>query len=72
VDRNFSTFFKLTALLALRRTEEGAMLLEALRRRCVADGCLAQLNSTDTIFGVCKIFQGNSSRLRARVSPGRS
>ena len=59
VDRNLCTVFKLSALVALRRTEEGAMLLEAYRRRCVADGQLAQLNSTDTIFGVCKILQGN-------------
>ena len=35
------------------------MLLEAYRRRCVADGHLWQLNSTDMIFGVCKILQGN-------------
>ena len=40
VDRNLSTAFKLFALVALRRTEEGAMLLEAHRRRCVADGHL--------------------------------
>ena len=59
VDRNFCTVFKLFALVALRRTEEGAMLLEAYRRRCVADGLIEQLNSTDTIFGVCKILQGN-------------
>ena len=38
VDRNPTTAFKLYALVALRRTEEGAMLLEAYRRRCVADG----------------------------------
>jgi len=30
-DRNLSTAFKLSALVALRRTEEGAMLLEAYR-----------------------------------------
>jgi hypothetical protein len=59
VDRNFSTAFKLYAMVALRRTEEGAMLLEAYRRRCVADGLIEQLNRTDTIFGVCKILQGN-------------
>ena len=35
------------------------MLLEAHRRRCVADGEIDQLNGTDTIFGVCKILQGN-------------
>src|SRR4029077_4746655 len=58
-DRNFSTAVKLFALVALRRTEEGAMLLEAHRRRCVADGQLDQLNSTDTVFGACKILQGN-------------
>jgi hypothetical protein len=34
-------------------------LLEAYRRRCVADGLIEQLNSTDTIFGACKLLQGN-------------
>ena len=58
-DRNFSTFFKLVALVSLRRTEEGAMLLEAFRRRSVEDGLIELLNSTDTIFGACKILQGN-------------
>ena len=59
VDRNLCTVSKLTALVLLRRTEEGAMLLEAHRRSCVADGQLARLSSTDTIFGVCKILRGN-------------
>jgi len=59
VDRNPGTVFKLSALVALRRTEEGAMLLEAYRRRCVADGLIEQLNGTDTTFGACKILQGN-------------
>jgi tetratricopeptide (TPR) repeat protein len=59
VDRNLSTAFKLNALVALRRTEEGATLLEEYRHRCVADGLLEQLNVTDTILGVCKILQGN-------------
>ena len=59
VDQNLCTVSKLTALVLLRRTEEGAMLLEAYRRCCVADGQLARLNITDTIFGVCKILQGN-------------
>jgi hypothetical protein len=58
VDRNLCSAFKLIALVALRRTEEGAMLLEAHRRRCVADGHLAQLNGTDLTFGACKIIQG--------------
>jgi hypothetical protein len=59
VDQNLSTGFKLSALVALRRTEEGAILLEAYRRRCVADGPIEQLTNTDTIFSACKIFQGN-------------
>jgi hypothetical protein len=58
-DRNLFTFFKLYALVLLRRTEEGAMLLEAYRGRCVADGLIEQLNGTDAIFGSCKILQGN-------------
>jgi hypothetical protein len=61
VDQNPGNAFKLFALVALRRTEEGAMLLDAYRRCCVADGLIAQLNGTDTIFGVCKILQGNIS-----------
>ena len=59
VDQNISIVSKLYALVALRRTEEGAMLLEAYRRRCVADGRLEQLNRTDAAFGACKILQGN-------------
>jgi tetratricopeptide (TPR) repeat protein len=59
VGQNLGTAFKIFDLVALRRTEEGAMLLEAYRRRCVADGLLEHLNGTDTIFGVCKILQGN-------------
>jgi hypothetical protein len=34
-------------------------LVEAYRRRCVADGLIEQLNNTDTTFGACKILQGN-------------
>jgi hypothetical protein len=59
VDRNPSTALKLSAVVALRRTEEGAVLLEAYRRRCVADGQLYLLTSTDTFFGACEIRQGN-------------
>jgi hypothetical protein len=58
-DRTLSTVCKLTALVLLQRTEEGAMLLEAYRRRCIADGLIELLNSTDTTFGVCKCLQGN-------------
>jgi hypothetical protein len=59
LDQSVCTFLKVSALVALRRTEEGAMLLEAFRRRCIADGQLQLLNSTDAIFGACKILQGN-------------
>jgi hypothetical protein len=59
VDRVTRLGMKLSALVLLRRSDEGAMLLEAHRRRCVADGYLTEVNMTDTIFGVCKIFQGN-------------
>jgi class 3 adenylate cyclase len=59
MDRNLCTGFKLFPLVALRRTEEGAKLLEAYRHCCVADGRLEHLNGTDTTFGMCKILQGN-------------
>jgi hypothetical protein len=59
VDRITALGMKLPVVVLLRRSEEGAMLLEAHRRRCVADGHLTDLNMTDTIFGVCKILQGN-------------
>jgi class 3 adenylate cyclase len=46
------------ALVLLRRTDEGAKLLEEHRRRCVENGYLYSLNGHDGIVGVCKIFQG--------------
>jgi hypothetical protein len=58
VDRLTTRGMKLSALVLLRRTE-GSMLLEAHRRHCVADGYLTELNMTDTVFGVCKLLQGN-------------
>jgi tetratricopeptide (TPR) repeat protein len=47
------------ALVLLRRTEEGAALLEDHRRRCIADGNLYTLAGSDAIVGVCKALQGN-------------
>ena len=47
------------ALVLLRRTEEGAALLEDHRRGCVADGNLYTLAGSDAIIGVCKALQGN-------------
>ena len=46
------------ALVLLRRTEEGAALLEDHRRGCVADGNLYTLAGSDAIIGVCKALQG--------------
>ena len=47
------------ALVLLRRTEEGAALLEDHRRRCIADGNLYTLAGSDAIVGVCKALQGS-------------
>jgi hypothetical protein len=57
-DRNATINAKGCALVLLRRTEEGAKLLEEDRRRCVADGDLYNLAGSDGVFGVCKILQG--------------
>ena len=48
------------ALVLLRRTEEGATLLEEGRRRSVRDGNLYSLIGSDAILGVCKVLQGNA------------
>jgi len=47
------------ALVLLRRTEEGAALLEENRQRSIANGYLAILAATDGILGVCQVLQGN-------------
>jgi hypothetical protein len=58
-DRKASINGKGCALVLLRRTEEGAKLLEDDRRRSVADGDLYQLVGSDGVVGVCKVLQGN-------------
>ena len=58
-DRNTAVIGKGCALVLLRRTEEGAQLLERDRRRCVADGDVYRLAGSDGIIGVCKVLQGN-------------
>ena len=58
-DRNLAINGKGCALVLLRRTEEGAKLLEGDRRRCVTDGDLYQMVGNDGIVGVCKVLQGN-------------
>jgi class 3 adenylate cyclase len=59
LDRETGINGKGCALVLLRQTDEGLKLLEGFRRRCVADGDLYSLNSSDGIIGVSKIIQGN-------------
>jgi hypothetical protein len=59
LDRSSAISAKGCALVLLRRTEEGAKLLEEQRRCCVADGFLYSVRGSDAIIGVCKILRGN-------------
>src|SRR5262249_26786325 len=43
----------------LRRTEEGAALLEENRQRCITNGNLTAVTASDGILGVCLVLQGN-------------
>jgi tetratricopeptide (TPR) repeat protein len=52
---------KAVALVLLRRTEEGAKLLEERRRPSIADGNNYNLAGTDSAVGVCEVLQGNIS-----------
>ena len=52
LDRTTAIAAKACALVLLRRTEEGATLLEEHRRRCVADGDPLYLVATDAMLGV--------------------
>lgn len=58
-DRNAATNGKGIALVLLRRTAEGAKLLQEFRRRSAATGDLYALVGSDAILGVCKVLQGN-------------
>jgi hypothetical protein len=57
-ERHEALMHKCAALIVLRRTEEGALILEEFRRRCAAVGVLVELSISDAIKGVCRIFQG--------------
>ena len=59
-DRNTAVIGKGCALVLLRRTEEGAQLLERDRRRCVADGDVYRLAGSDGIIG--NLYQSAASR----------
>ena len=58
-DRILANASKAAALLLLRRTDEGAKLLEEEYRRSVADGDLLSLATDDWIMAVCRVLQGN-------------
>ncbi len=57
-DRGLAINGKGCALVLVRQTEEGAMVLEEHRRRCIADGYLYGLAGIDGIIAVSKVFQG--------------
>jgi class 3 adenylate cyclase/tetratricopeptide (TPR) repeat protein len=59
MDRETAINMKGCALVLLRRTEDGAKLLEQFRRRCFTDGDLYSLSSVDGILGVSEVLQGN-------------
>jgi tetratricopeptide (TPR) repeat protein len=58
-DRAFAITGKGCALVLLRRTDEGAKLLDEQRRSAITDGYLYALNGSDAVVGVCKVLQGN-------------
>jgi class 3 adenylate cyclase/tetratricopeptide (TPR) repeat protein len=60
-DKSIAIASKGVALVLLRKTEDGAKLLEEGRRQCMADGYNLNLMGTDHVVGVCKILQGNMS-----------
>jgi hypothetical protein len=57
-DKIYASLARASALVAVGRNEEGAMLLEEFRRRCDTDGDLFVLDNTEVLLGVCKILQG--------------
>ncbi len=59
LDRTIALGGKGIALVMLRRTEEGAAILEDYRRRGVADGFLYGVAGSDASVGMCKVLQGN-------------
>ena len=47
-----------SALIMLRRVEEGAELLEEVRRECISTGNLFQFVTSDGAIGACKLIRG--------------
>jgi hypothetical protein len=60
-DRNIAINGKGSALVLLRRAEEGLKLLEESLRRCAADGDLYTLVGNEGIVAVGKVLQGHIS-----------
>jgi AAA ATPase domain len=58
-DRNSATWAKGFSLVGLRRTEEGAKVLNELRRRWLQDGWLYGVAFADVLLGICNVVQGN-------------
>src|SRR5262249_48779015 len=59
IDRMTASEIKGCALVLLRRTKEGAALLEENRQRCITNGYLIVLSGSDGVRGVCQVLQGN-------------
>ena len=59
IDRMTASEIKGCALVLLRRTEEGAALLEENRQRCITNGYLIVLSGSDGVRGVCQVLRGN-------------
>jgi tetratricopeptide (TPR) repeat protein len=57
-ERNGAIGVKGSALVVLRRTEEGAALLAEHHNRCVADGNLLTLALSEGMVGICRVLQG--------------
>lgn len=57
-ERETALNIKGCVLILLRRTDEGLSVLEGFRRRCLADGDLYSLTTSDAILGVSKVMQG--------------
>jgi predicted ATPase len=60
-DKGLAISGKASALVLLRKTEDGAKLLEERRRQDIADGNNVYLAVLDSVVGVCKVLQGNMS-----------
>jgi hypothetical protein len=59
IDRSIALGGKGTALILLRRVNEGLELLASYRRRCRANGELYAEAISDVTIAVCSVFQGN-------------